>query len=220
MVIAAVLFLVSALGAGRRRYVGDHHHRALHRRRRRRRGQRAVAGLHQRSHAGQHARPAVERAAGHDHHRPDRRIPRQLFPGALGRQVARRRSGWVIRPGAGCSGCRSFRRRSISSRCCSSPRARAILVASGRDEEARTVLTRLFGARRGGAQGAEIHASLAADHIAAAVRSDRQEDRPHAQRSSGSASGSPLFSSWSASTSCSTTARCCGRRWASARTIR
>jgi hypothetical protein len=76
---------------------------------------------------------------------------------------------------------------------------------------------RLFGAGQGAKKVAEIRASLAVDHQP--KFSDLLDPRPRScARSCGPAWSWPCSSSWSASTSSSTTARCCGSRWASPRT--
>ena len=76
-------------GGGRGRIVGDLHPRPHRRRAGRRRGERARAGLYQRSDTGEHPRPAVERPADHDHHRADRCVRRQLRSRAQRGRVAR-----------------------------------------------------------------------------------------------------------------------------------
>ena len=89
----AVHFQRARLGRGG---LGAHDdRRAICRRRGRGGGQRAVARIYQRGDAGEHARPLVERAADHDHRRTDRRVSRQLFPGARRRQVHRCVVAWV-----------------------------------------------------------------------------------------------------------------------------
>ncbi len=60
---------------------------AILRRHGRRRRQRAVPCLHLRGGPGRDPRPARDDAASHDHHRPDRRLRRQLRAGAGRRSV-------------------------------------------------------------------------------------------------------------------------------------
>jgi SP family sugar:H+ symporter-like MFS transporter len=125
-------------------------------------------------------------------------------------------SGWACPPGAGCSGCRSSRPRLLL-RLLGIPESPRYLVAKGKEAEAEKVLSRLFGAGQGAAKVAEIRASLSADHKP--KFSDLLDPGPRRSvRSCGPAWSWPSSSSWSASTSSSTTARCCGSRWASPRT--
>ena len=60
-------------------------------------------GLHLRSRARQHPRPADHRAADHDHHRPDRCLRGQLFPRQELPAFRRPVSGAGSKRGAGCS---------------------------------------------------------------------------------------------------------------------
>ncbi len=65
------------------------HPGADHRRPGRRRGERDLARLYFRSDARRDPRAAVERAAGDDHHRPDRRVRREFRAGPLCRRFDR-----------------------------------------------------------------------------------------------------------------------------------
>ena len=103
MMIAALLFLAGALVQG----IAQSHlifliARILRRNGGRRR-ERAFARLHLGSRAGEYPRPADDRAANHDHHRPDRGIPGQLFPRPRRRRFDRDvlAAGW--KRGGGCT---------------------------------------------------------------------------------------------------------------------
>ena len=118
MKIAALLFLISAIGAGLSVQLRGHQRRLLprtaqrcldaggvpdHRRHRRRRGLRHRADVHRGDLAAAHPRAArlAATAGDRDGHLPvagDR-----LSAGAFGRRLQRRRCGWGWRPGAGCS---------------------------------------------------------------------------------------------------------------------
>ena len=99
------------------------------------------------------------------------------------------------------------------------PESPRYLVARGRDEEARSVLTRLFGAATAVGKAAEIRGSLAADH-APRLSDLIDKRRGVCGRSSGWGSALQPSSNWWGSTSYSTTVRCYGRRWASAKRTR
>ena len=81
MRIAALLFLIGALVQGIRPRPSVVRPGADHGRHGGRRGKHPVTGLHIRSRTGEHSRPDDDGSADHDHHRPDRRVRRQLFPG-------------------------------------------------------------------------------------------------------------------------------------------
>ena len=101
------------------------------------------------------------------------------------------------------------------------PESPRFLVIKGREARGAQGADAAVRARRGGAQGAGDQ-RLACDRSpsAAAVRPDRQEDRPHAQDRLDRHRARVSSSNWSASMSCSITAPCCGNRSASARTMR
>ncbi|MEJ8630892.1 MFS transporter [Sphingomonas sp. I4] len=108
------------------------------------------------------SRPPVERAAGDDHHRPDRRVRRQFRAGALCRWLDRRILAglpawrWMFWLQA-IPAAIYFAALSII------PESPRFLVAKGRDAEAHTVLTKLFGEGEATRKVAEIRRSLSAD---------------------------------------------------------
>jgi SP family sugar:H+ symporter-like MFS transporter len=90
------------------------------------------------------------------------------------------------------------------------PESPRFLVVKGRAAEAEAILSRLFGAGEGARKVEEIRASLAADH-----------HRPKLSDLIDKVTGKVRPIVWAAaSTSSSTTARCSGSRWASPRTTR
>ena len=99
------------------------------------------------------------------------------------------------------------------------PESPRYLVSKGRDEQATSVLTSLFGSRRRARQARRNPRDLQRRSPSAAERLlKRRAGCSASARSSGSASCSPCSSSSSASTSSSTTARRCGSWPASPRT--
>ncbi len=166
MMLAAILFLISALLAGAAMLLGAIHHRARHRRPGRRRGQRHLAGLYLRS-----GRPPI--SAG----RLSSVQQVMIITGLTGAFVAnfalarfaggstRASLAGFPRPGAGCSGCRPFPPPSISSPCSSFPRARATSssrAATPRRTRCSPACSATRGKRR--ARSPRIRDSLAADH--------------------------------------------------------
>ncbi len=103
MMLAAVLFLVGALVQGLADIAFPLRHRPHPRRNGGRRGERALAGLHLGSRAGEHPRPDDHGPADHDHHRPHRRLRRQLVPRRERPASRPPPTGWASRRGAGCT---------------------------------------------------------------------------------------------------------------------
>ena len=141
---------------------------------------------------------------------------------ALCRRLDRAISGWAIRHGAGCSGCRRSRPAIFLLALLIIPESPRFLVAKGREAEAHDGADAPVRRGRGAtARSPRSARSLAADHhqpkLSDLRRQDHRQDPP--DRLGGHRPGRSSSSS-SASTSSSITARCCGRRSASPRTTR
>lgn len=100
------------------------------------------------------------------------------------------------------------------------PESPRFLVLKGRQQQARAVLARLYGDTAAAAKQAEIETAWPRTSTSRASATCATRPPASCARSSGWVSAWPCSSSWSASMWCSTTARCCGRRWASRKATR
>ena len=178
LMVAAALFLVGALVQGFSHVAHRLRHRADLRRNGGGRGKRALAGLHFRSRAGGNPRPTDDRAADHDHHRPHRRLRRQLLP-CRRAPAYRRRRFWL--------GLEAWRWMFLMQALPAAiflvalffiPESPRYLVSKGRDEQATSVLTRLFGSDVARAKLEEIRGTFSADHRPRLSRRSHARRRP------------------------------------------
>ncbi len=221
MIISALLFIISALGTGAAPHLAGLRRVPPDRRPGRGRGLGAVPRLHLGGHAREHPRPPVVRAADHDHHRPDRRVPGQLLPGQRRRRQLDRR---VLAGPAGLAldvldaGHPGGHLPPVP--CCSSRKARATWWPRAREAEAESRARRLFGAEARAPARSPRSAPRWPPITSPSCPTCWTPSPRSCARSCGPAWSWPSSSSWSASTSSSTTARCCGSRSASPRPTR
>jgi NAD(P)-dependent dehydrogenase (short-subunit alcohol dehydrogenase family) len=202
---------------GRRPHLGGVHRLPPDRRPGRGRGLGALPGLHLGSHARQHPRPPVVRAADHDHHRPDRRVRGQLHPGPHRRQLDRAVLAGPARLALDVLDA-DHPRRDLLLRPAGHPGKPALPGRQGQGGRGREDPVAPVRRRPGRRQGRRDPRLAGRPTTSRSSRTCWTRRPARSARSCGPAWSWPSSSNWSASTSSSTTARCCGSRWASPRT--